>query len=305
MDDARKLTGFSLTAESTLLPLTMVQTTLSHLIADRSTTLTLGCSRSQGAIGLGANLGYSNRTGLSANLTLRLGIAREPRYGHLFPRAQGATTYGAVSAHAFLDTNGNGVRDPLEKPLPNLGFLINGSSQQVLSDSHGVSFLQGLPQGVDAHISINASTLDDPLMRPGQAGARITPRAGHVVRMEIPIVILGELNGTTYLRRNGIKAPLPGLRLELRNAAGQVVKSQRAAADGFFNFTELPPGDYQLEVPETAAKALAVPVPPPRSIHLAAEGSLLDGMDIIVDAPDAPALEQPTPSVPRPNPGPK
>jgi hypothetical protein len=293
----RHLTSLTLMAEGSPRPMATLQGSIAHTVADRATAMTLATTHTAGGFTYGASLGYGNRAGLSANFTLRLGIGREPRQGHFTTRAQGATGYGAVSIHAFVDSNGNGVQDPGEKPLPGLGFLINGSSQQTLTDSEGVSFLQGLPQDVDAHLAVNTSTLEDPLMRPALTGVRITPRGGHVVRLEMPVVLLGELNGTTYRLLDGVRSVLPGLRVELRNAQGQVIRSQRAANDGFFTFTEVPSGTYRLEVPEAAAKALDAPVPAALTISIATEGTILDGLELVVAIPSGPGA-RPEPGLP-------
>jgi hypothetical protein len=285
LTEGHKLESYSLTADLTRFPPTMVQAGLGHTVRDGANTFSLGASKTQGAYSLGANLGYSTKSGLSANVTFRLGLAREPRERHLFTHAQGTTAFGAVSVEAFLDANGNGRRDPGEKPLPNLAFTVNGVPQATLTDAQGVAFLQGLPQDTDAHIALNAATLDDPLMRPAIPGARVTPRGGHVVRMEVPVILFGEVNGTTYLLKDGKRTELPGLRLELRDEAGQVIKSLRTAYDGFYTFTDLQPGTYRLEVPGAATKALGAPALAPRIIRLAPEGTLLDGVDVVVAVP--------------------
>jgi hypothetical protein len=120
-------------------------------------------------------------------------------------------------------------------------------------------------------------------MHPEAPGVRVTSRAGHVARLEMPIIFLSEINGTTYLVKAGVATPLPGLQLELKDVAGKVVKRLRSAYDGFYTFGDLPAGSYTLGVAEAGAQRLGVPTPPPRPLNLAPEGSILDGVDFRIE----------------------
>lgn len=288
----RRLQTLTLGTDLNAFPPYTIQAALSHAVTSRDTTLNLGVVRTQGAYGFGGSLLYSRLNGLSVNVSLRLGLVREPREHHIFTRAQGEANFGAVSAMAYLDTNGNGQRDPEEKPLPGVGFLVNGSGQTRVTDRNGVAFLEGLPLNVDANIGVNAGTLEDPLMRPERAGVRVTPRAGHVVMLDVPIVLFSEISGTAYLMKNGRKEELPGLRLELLDHAAKVIKSLRTAYDGFYSFGDLPPGTYTLVVDEAIAKRHKAAAPAPRTFHLAPEGTLLDGVDFVLEPAGAPETPQ-------------
>ena len=282
---ARRLDSLGLDLDTSWAPFT-VQGSVTRNVANRDTTLQVAVDKSQGAYGLGLQLGYSTQSRLTAGFTLRFGLSRDPVEHHYYARAQGMANFGAVSAQAFLDSNGNGVRDPGEKPQPDLGFLVGGNKHPRLTDNGGVVFLDGLTPDVDTSVAVAPSTLEDPLMRPERSGVRLTARPGHVARLAVPIVVFGEINGTGYQLKSGQKLPLAGLRLELRDGGGRVVKSLLTAFDGFYTFSDLPPGSYQLSVAEAAAGRLGAAPPPVRTLTLAPEGSILDGVDFILDLPD-------------------
>ena len=243
------------------------------------TTLQLGSQKTQGAFALGVAVSYSQRNRLAMNLTLRLGLAREPRSGRIRPQAQGLAAQGAVSARAFLDTNGNGRRDTGEKLVPGVGFLSNGAPQPWATDADGVAFLTNLPSDLDANLSVNTSTLEDPLMRPGTPGLRITPRPGHVVVVDVPLVLFGEITGTAYLKREGVSRELAGLLLELVDSKGKTVKGVRTSFDGFYALSDIPPGTYQLRPSEADLHRLGLAVLPPKDVIMTPEGTVLDGFD--------------------------
>ena len=112
------------------------------------------------------------------------------------------------------------------------------------------------------------------------------------------MVLAGEVNGTTRILRDGKREELPGLEVELLNAAGQRVKAMRSAYDGFFEFTDLPYGEYLLRVtPEEAARVGLKPSEP-RRIQVRAHHSFLDGMDLVVEPrpePTDPAAQRSQP----------
>jgi hypothetical protein len=277
-----KLNAFSLGAETPLLQPFLLRAGLTRTLASGETLFQVGANKTQGAFSLGLDLSYSTRNRFMADLTLRVGLGREPRYGRIHAQAQGLANQGAVSARAFLDSNGNGKRDPEEKDAEGIGFLLNGASHPRATDAHGVAFLSNLSGDLDANISVASSSLEDPLMRPGFAGIRLTPRPGHVALVDFPLVLFGEVTGTVFLKKEGGSGELPGLGLELLAADGKVIQKVRTAYDGFYSLPGIPPGVYRLRVPEAEARRFGVAPPPPREIRIAPDGTVLDGLDFLL-----------------------
>jgi hypothetical protein len=176
-----------------------------------------------------------------------------------------------------------------------VGFLSNGAGQPGGTDAKGVQFLTNLSVESDANVSVNMSSLEDPLMRPGAQGFRVTPRPGHVAQVDVPVVILGEITGTARLKKDGSSSELSGLLLELVDSKDKVVKRTRTSYDGFYTLSEIPPGTYQLRVPEAECSRLGlVPVLKPGTLVLTAEGTVVDGHDLtLIPAP----LNTPRPEV--------
>lgn len=260
-----------------------VQATLHAAAGER--ILSLNAVRTEGAFGLGTTLSRSSATGWSAGLNVRIGAGRDPHTGRWLFRGQGAASQGAVSARVFLDRNGNGRPDPGEPPLPGVGFLMNESARPQVTDATGTALLGGLPEGVDVNLAVRTSSLDDALMRCTRPGDRITPRPGHVASLDIPIVMVGEVNGTVYGKRKGTRRPLGGLRLDLADASGRVIRSLRTAFDGFYTLSDLRPGSYSLVLNPDSAQRLGIAVPAPIPLRLEPEGTSLDGVDMELDIP--------------------
>lgn len=292
LDGTRRLNALSAFAETPVFDPFNLRTGLTRSLVSGDTLVQLGISKTQGAYALGVDMSYSTRSRLSLELTLRVGLAREPRSGRIHAQAQGIASHGAISARAFLDTNGNGVKDPGEKPFQGAGFMANGASQPRTTGADGVAFLTNLSGGGDANLSVSSSSLEDPLMRPGNPGVRITPRPGHVVEVDVPLVIFGEVTGTAFLKRDGTSQELPGLLLELVDARGQVVKSTRTSYDGFYTLADIPPGSYRLRASEADLYRLGISALVPRVVTVTPEGTIIDGLDLVLTpglaAPPAP-----------------
>jgi len=140
-----------------------------------------------------------------------------------------------------------------------------------------------------------AASLEDPSWVVSGPASRVTPRAGSVARVDVPVVVTGEISGVVTMLRAGELEAVPGLELELVARTGKVVRRAITGFDGFFDITGVPPGDYRLQV------AAAVPgwYPVYRPIHIAPLGTLQDRADLTlvpvdITAPAAEGVEPPS-----------
>jgi hypothetical protein len=124
--------------------------------------------------------------------------------------------------------------------------------------------------------------LKDPLLRSIGPGYLVTPRPGHVEQIQVPLVMHGEMAGTTYVDRGSGKQPLPGVKLELVDAANRVVRALRTEFDGYFDLADIKPGSYQLQVPREEAERLGLEPPPPKALRFEPTGTLLDDVGLVL-----------------------
>src|SRR5262249_54901109 len=101
-------------------------------------------------------------------------------------------------------------------------------------------------------------------------------------------VTFGEITGTVYVRRGAGSEPGGGVELELVDGNGAVAKTVRSAFDGFYDLTGIPPGRYGLRVSPAQAQRLGLTPPPPRDVELSPSGTILDGIDVIVEGSSEP-----------------
>lgn len=245
-----------------------------------------------GRYGLGMDL-QKTGSSYSANVTFQLSLGREPRTGTWVTDAQSLATTGSVSAVAFLDSNGNGVRDPGEPILEGTRFRVGASGTQNQVGDSGVTFVTKLAAAQPVDVSLDESSLNDPGQKSAVKAWTILPRPGKVERLEFPVAVLGDVNGTVRIRRAGKREELPGLEMELVDAGGKRVKAMRTAYDGFFEFPDLPYGEYRLRVTPEELRRVGLQPSEPRLIRIEAGHNFIDGADLVVEPIMADAAQSP------------
>lgn len=283
-----EITGVSLTGER-VFPSYLVQAGVSRAVRARQTHLLASVTRSEGPFGFGVNLDVARPGGLTATLSLNVSLARDPRSGRWLSRARSLAGLGAVSPSVFLDANGNGTRDPGERPMEGAGFFANRAASETKTSGEGTALLTGLPPYQDVDVAVSESTLEDPLAVPERPGVRLVPRPGRVTQVDFPILVSGEVTGTVRVLRGGEKREAAGVVVQLVDARGTVAKETRTAYDGFYDVTRILPGDYDVRVSPQQASRLKLAAPAARRVTIAPSGTILDGIDLLLEEEPAPA----------------
>lgn len=264
----------------------------------RDTAATASVNKVMGRFAAGVDVQYARNVGYAMGLRFQVSFGREPRTGTWIMDAQALSPMGAVSASAFMDSNGNGRKDAGERVLEDVGFKVSGSKLPERRPAPAVAVYTQVGRGQDLAFQVDESTLEDASMRPAIPSYRILPRPGKFMVLDYPITILGEVTGTTRVRRGGRIEELAGLEVEVATPAGEAVKVKRSAYDGFFEFRDLPPGDYVLRVTPEEARRLRLKHPPSRALRITEAKSILDGLDLVLEEGEAPPESEPAPTPP-------
>jgi sporulation related protein len=289
-----EITSASLTAER-VFPSYVVQAGVSRFFRVNTTHILASVIRSEGPFGFGVNLDYARPGNLTASVSLNVSLARDPRSGKWISQARSLAGLGAVSPSVFVDANGNGVRDPGEKPMEGVGFLANRASSETRTSADGTALVTGLPPYQDVNVGVAEATLEDPLAVPERPGVRFVPRPGRVTEVDFPVLISGEVTGTVRLVRGGEKHEASGVVVQLVDAHGAVARETRTAYDGFYDFTLIVPGPYDVRISPEQAERLKLKAPAPRRVTILPGGTILDGIDLLLEALEPVPAAQPAP----------
>ncbi|MBV8503753.1 MAG: carboxypeptidase regulatory-like domain-containing protein [Paucibacter sp.] len=252
-----------------------------HTLDSGLSVLSAGVSRNFGNFGLAMSGSYSNQHELAVGMQLFIALDRDPRTGSWNLDGQPLAAMGAVSARAFVDKNGNGVRDPGEELIPNAGFILNGGGRhQRLTDEDGTAMLSRLQPGRYTDIGLDPTTLEDPQWKP-VGGVRVLPRPGRVEVVEFPVVPTSEIEGTVFLvESGGHRRGIGDARLELVDAKGRVVASTSSSGDGYYLFHHVEPGIHTLRVVPEQAQALGLSGSLTRAIEVPRDSDFISGQDL-------------------------
>lgn len=243
-----------------------------------------------GFANISPSITYDSENNLIAGLNTRFGLVRDPGENQIKSFDRAVTSSGGLSAFVYYDKDGNNVFDGEDEPIEGAVVKAPQNGGQAATNEKGYALFRNMLRMKLTDVYLDASSLKDPFWVPGYEGASIVPREGHIEKMEFPVHMAGEIDGTIYGRTpGGTSQPMRGISVSLYDLAGNKKMTSSTESDGFFLLTKVPPGTYYMSVDEKGTvKNYARPLP--QKIHIGYEGTTLYGHNIYMDSgnPDVP-----------------
>lgn len=253
---------------------------VSQSLRQSGTSVTAGVDRPLTSLVLGLDAGFSSRSGLRLSGSLSFSLARDPRAGSWRMRRAAGASQGAVSARAFLDLDANGRFDSGDRPLPGVGFTMDGRNHEEVTKADGTAWLP-LPPYRPIRLTLDERTLEDVSWAAERDPIVLLARPGMTWTEDIPVVATADLDGTVSFREGQGARPASNVRLQLLDGTGEVVEEARSQFDGFYLFEKVRPGRYVLRIdPEQAARLGLRPAE--REVILGSGGSQ-SGVEILLE----------------------
>jgi hypothetical protein len=204
------------------------------------------------------------------------GLGWDPlRRGYDLTRT-GPGSGGSVLFNAFVDENGDGVRQPGEAPAPNVA-LEGGPAHGAVTGRDGRILVTGLGAGPTARMDVNLERLENPSVSAPPQRLELRPRPGSVARVDYPLRPTGGVRiKVELLRDDGQRVGLASVRLELTPTQGPALEGV-TEFDGSAVFDAIPTGTYQLRLEPGQATRLRMHLVQQASIVIKGDGN---------DAPD-------------------
>jgi len=187
---------------------------------------------------------------------------------------------GSLMVHVYLDENNNGIYDDGEQNLE--GIKVKGlqNYRRAITDEYGIALLSGMPANLTTDIVIEPGSINEPFLVAANDGFSITPRAGFVEYMEIPLNNSSEIEGTIYKRHNNKPSEVqPFATINLLDQQGKQVAQTQAAYDGYYLFTDLRPGEYKAVIDDEFKERKALKDTQQIIVNLPAQGEVVMGVD--------------------------
>jgi hypothetical protein len=174
-------------------------------------------------------------------------------------------TTAIVTGHVFVDLDGDGVQDPAEPDLVGVDVAVtdaDGNVVVVTTDEHGDWSLT-VPIGETAADVDESTVPEDYVLTTGNDVQTVDVPPGGAATEDVGYQPpLASVSGTLWLdidgdaaERHPLEPPLPGVRVLLVDADGNVVDEVVTDAEGSYEFTGLIPTAYTILVDETTIPA--------------------------------------------------
>ena len=251
-----------------------------HNLDNERTVVTAGLNRNFGSFGLGVSGLFGGRDNYGVGLQLFAAIGRDPQSGRVVSDWRPLAASGMVAARVFIDDNQNGRFDAGEDPVEGVGFKINGGSRHpARTNAQGIVLLYRLTPKDYMDIGLDPGTLEDAQLQPAIAGVRLLPRPGKAQKIDFPLVLTGEIDGTVHLVEEGKSRGIGNALVELVNDRGELIGSTRSASDGFYVLPGVKPGQYRLRISPAQAQKLEVTVDGEATVTMPADPDFINGID--------------------------
>jgi hypothetical protein len=159
---------------------------------------------------------------------------------------------GGVAGVLFLDDNGNGVRDADEPGIPGIPVQVGGWYDE--TDAAGRFTAWDLFPFEAVEIVVDSLSFDDPRLVPAAPVLRVRPTPNSFLSIEVPVVVGAEISGWVALDGEAL-AGIPVVFRELNTGAELLSLTY---SDGTFYRIGVPPGEYEITLPDAVAEALGV-----------------------------------------------
>ncbi|MBZ9728665.1 carboxypeptidase-like regulatory domain-containing protein [Salegentibacter sp. JZCK2] len=239
-------------------------------------------------IGFNLNVGFS-RFGLSSTTNRWESSFTETASGSLlFGSSLDNTSFSDrpsmdranVKFIAFLDMNGNGIKDNDEPQLQGMKVTsVSGGKKEEAND--GSSLFRGMEPYMEHHFSINTDHLNRIAWRVKKKRLNIYLNPNQMRLVEIPVSVVGEVGGFVLdSSTNG----LGGIKVRILDEQQQLVKQIISEPDGFFNYLGLKSGSYtaQLDAEQLENLKLKANDSFGFKIFNTEEGDIVDNLEFVV-----------------------
>lgn len=163
---------------------------------------------------------------------------------------------GGISGVLFQDDNANGKQDPGENGIPNIPVLVGGYPSQ--TDANGRFAAFGMFPSEPLQIDVDTLSFGNPRLVLPAAVLRVRPSPNAFGDIAVPVVVGAEVSGYVVLGDE----PVAGVTVILRELnTGAEVKTV-TYRDGAFYKAAVPPGEYEVVLPDAVLAQLKATAPP-------------------------------------------
>jgi hypothetical protein len=247
---------------------------MAYTFEEHALTLGLSGARDLDRFTLAFESSYTpRRNEYAVGLRLNFSLGRDPLRHRFFVNRPGMAASGAAMVRAFHDLDGDRHYSAGDQLIEGVEFSVANAT--ATTDATGTARLVQLGNGNRTSLQTDPNSLPDISLAPISRGVEIVPRPGRFHVTDFPIVSLSELEGTVTFADDASHRGVSGLRLQLRDATGQIAGTVRSERGGYYFFEQVRPGHYALVIEEDQAHRLGICLTAPVEVAIPASGDFI------------------------------
>lgn len=267
---------------------------------DRTGTFGFSATKNFSFTRLGLSATSQTNGRISLGLNLNFSLSRDPIDHRWRIAAKDLAQTGTVITRVFDDLNGDGHYDAGDLPILGAHVSAEGASTSVTTGANGRVVIQGLDTSRPAPLVVDVASLPNTDLVQKEGARVIVPRAGASGFVDVPLVVLGSIDGDILIQSDGGERPLGGMIIELVDAQGKVAARAKSEFDGFFILQKLPLGTYRMRLDEDQLSKLGLTASGARDITLTRHNPFPSGFKFHLH-PIAKVAAQPAPIAAKPH----
>ncbi|MCZ2720689.1 hypothetical protein O1D97_03270 [Marinomonas sp. 15G1-11] len=199
---------------------------------------------------LSSNFLYNDTSGWNVNLIGRVSLGQKETGNSnvFFVTQKSLVNRGSILIRVFEDKNNNGTFDVGEPLLKGVKVKSLQNYNSAITDSSGIAILTSMQNNKASDIVVDTATLPDAYLKPQTPGVSISPRRGSVDSYDLAIIQTSEIEGSVFIGQLDSNKYASYATVNLLNTKNEVVDSTDTEYDGYYLFSDVPPGSYKINI---------------------------------------------------------
>lgn len=153
------------------------------------------------------------------------------------------TGYGSAVVRPFMDLNNDGVLDNNEEILKGLKARISGVGGRPVGRGN-LFYYDGLRPYDTYTIQVDATSLDNPLLRPAYDNFKVAVNPNVVTTVDVPVVMAADISGTVERQTQSGSVGVGAMVLHVINLSNDIATDITTFSSGQYYYLGLIPGKY-------------------------------------------------------------
>ena len=194
--------------------------------------------------------------------------------------------YGSAVVRPFIDADNDGIAGKNEEVLPGLRARIRGVGGRPIGRGR-MFYYDGLRPYDSYTIQVDATTLDNPLLKPAYEHFTVSVNPNVVTVVDVPVVMAADISGTVERETTAGKVGVGGMLLHVLNLSKDMISEITTFSSGQYYYLGLVPGTYRAYLDSAQMERYGYVSEPPSiefEVKPSATGSSVENISFVLKA---------------------